>query len=81
MSRNRTTVRGRLAGLRRLARGRALGTPRPVATAVSLVLIAAAYYLAARVGLGLELVGGQVTPLWPPTGVAVGCLLRFGVSR
>jgi len=40
--------------------------------------VAAAYYLAARLGLRLQLVGGQVTPLWPSTGVAVVCLLLLG---
>ncbi|HEY1176277.1 MAG TPA: MASE1 domain-containing protein [Phytomonospora sp.] len=42
-------------------------------------MTALGYYASARLGLRLELVGGQVTPLWPPTGVALVCLLRFGV--
>jgi diguanylate cyclase (GGDEF)-like protein len=40
--------------------------------------VAAAYYLAARIGLGLQQVRGQVTPLWPPTGVALVSLLLLG---
>src|SRR5262245_33972523 len=40
--------------------------------------VAVAYYLAARTGLLLQLVRGQVTPLWPPTGVAVASLLVLG---
>src|SRR5262245_13452611 len=40
--------------------------------------VAAAYYVAARIGLVLQLVRGQVTPLWPPTGVALVCLLLLG---
>lgn len=40
--------------------------------------VAAAYYVAARIGLLQELVRGQVTPLWPPTGVALACLLLLG---
>ena len=40
--------------------------------------IGAAYYLSARVGLRLSLVGNDVTPLWPPTGVAVAALIVFG---
>ncbi|HKE65679.1 MAG TPA: EAL domain-containing protein [Micromonosporaceae bacterium] len=40
--------------------------------------VAVAYYLAARIGLVLQLVRGQVTPLWPPTGVAVVSLLVLG---
>ncbi|KUJ70889.1 hypothetical protein ACZ90_00840 [Streptomyces albus subsp. albus] len=40
--------------------------------------IAAAYYGAAKIGLLQELVRGQVTPLWPPTGIALVCLLWWG---
>jgi integral membrane sensor domain MASE1 len=40
--------------------------------------VAAAYYVAARIGLLQQLVRGQVTPLWPPTGVALVCLLLLG---
>jgi diguanylate cyclase (GGDEF)-like protein len=36
------------------------------------------YYLAARLSLRLALVGGQVTPIWLPTGIAVVALLLFG---
>jgi integral membrane sensor domain MASE1 len=39
---------------------------------------AAAYYLAAVAGLQLALVRGQVTPLWPPTGIALVSLLLLG---
>jgi serine phosphatase RsbU (regulator of sigma subunit)/anti-sigma regulatory factor (Ser/Thr protein kinase) len=45
-----------------------------------LVGIAAAYYLGARLGLSLSLVGNDVTPLWPPTGIAVAALLVAGRS-
>ncbi|MFD1538537.1 MASE1 domain-containing protein [Nonomuraea guangzhouensis] len=41
--------------------------------------VAGAYFAAAKVGLQQELVGGQVTPLWPPTGIALACLLIMGV--
>ncbi|WP_083706951.1 PP2C family protein-serine/threonine phosphatase [Intrasporangium flavum] len=40
-----------------------------------LVVVAAAYYLGARLGLGLSLVEHNVTPLWPPTGIAVAAFL------
>jgi integral membrane sensor domain MASE1 len=46
--------------------------------ALQIVSVAVAYYLAAIVGLQLELVRGQVTPLWPPTGVALVGLLLLG---
>jgi serine phosphatase RsbU (regulator of sigma subunit)/integral membrane sensor domain MASE1/anti-sigma regulatory factor (Ser/Thr protein kinase) len=45
---------------------------------VLLVGVAAAYYLGARLGLALSLVQANVTPLWPPTGIAVAAFLLFG---
>ena len=41
------------------------------------IALGAAYYLAAQLSLQLALVGENITPLWPPTGIAlVGFLLR-----
>lgn len=48
------------------------------ATALRFVAVAALYYAGARIGLLQELVRGQVTPLWPPTGIALACLLVLG---
>lgn len=48
-------------------------------TAVGVVAVAAAYFGAAQVGLRLALVGQQVTPIWPPTGIALAALLVFGL--
>ncbi|MEV4123733.1 MASE1 domain-containing protein [Nocardia sp. NPDC049707] len=42
-------------------------------------IAAVAYFAAAEVGLRMALVGNQVTPLWPPTGVAVACLFLLGL--
>lgn len=42
------------------------------------VAVAAAYSIAAQIGLQQQLVRGQVTPLWPPTGIALVCLLLLG---
>jgi anti-anti-sigma factor len=42
------------------------------------VLVAAAYYLTARLSLRVAVVGLVVTPIWPPTGIAVVALLSFG---
>jgi PAS domain S-box-containing protein len=50
-----------------------------VRTVLPLLALAAAYYVGARVGLLLALVEGQVTPLWPPTGIALVGLLLLGV--
>jgi integral membrane sensor domain MASE1/anti-sigma regulatory factor (Ser/Thr protein kinase) len=45
-----------------------------------LVVVAVAYYASARLGLRLALVGHIVTPLWPPTGVAVVAVAAYGFS-
>jgi serine phosphatase RsbU (regulator of sigma subunit) len=46
----------------------------------ALVLVGVAYYVGARVGLTLSLVERNVTPLWPPTGIAVAAFLVVGRS-
>ncbi len=46
----------------------------------ALVLVGVAYYVGARVGLTLSLVERNVTPLWPPTGIAVAAFLVLGRS-
>ncbi|MFK0023663.1 MASE1 domain-containing protein [Streptomyces sp. NPDC090798] len=46
---------------------------------LQLAAVAAAYYVSARIGLQQQLVRGQVTPLWPPTGVAVVVLMLWGL--
>jgi signal transduction histidine kinase len=43
-----------------------------------LAAVAIAYWAAARLSLDLAIVHGQVTPVWPPTGIAVVALLIFG---
>ncbi len=40
--------------------------------------LAVVYYFAARLSLRLALVRDQVTPIWPPTGIAVAGMLLFG---
>ncbi|XCW06829.1 MASE1 domain-containing protein [Streptomyces sp. HUAS MG47] len=45
---------------------------------VLVLAVAATYYGAARIGLLQQLVREQVTPLWPPTGLALAALLVFG---
>jgi anti-anti-sigma factor len=42
------------------------------------VLLGLAYYLTARLSLRLALVNEVVTPIWPPTGIALVALLGFG---
>jgi signal transduction histidine kinase len=41
-------------------------------------LVAVIYYVAARLSLQLALVHGQVTPVWPPTGIALVAILVLG---
>ncbi|MET9688097.1 MASE1 domain-containing protein [Streptomyces sp. NPDC006514] len=49
-------------------------------TALRILAVAAVYYAAARIGLLQHLVRDQVTPLWPPTGVALAALLMMGLQ-
>ena len=48
--------------------------------AVKIVLIAAAYYGSASVGLDLAFATGSVTAIWPPTGIALAALVLWGPS-
>jgi two-component system CheB/CheR fusion protein len=43
-----------------------------------LVVIAAAYFASARLGLTLAFAAEQVTVVWPPTGIALSAALLFG---
>ncbi|MDO0929230.1 MASE1 domain-containing protein [Streptomyces sp. TG1A-8] len=54
---------------------------RPAGHAVRVLAVAACYYGAGRLGLLRRLVveGAVVTPVWPPTGVAVAALLVLGL--
>jgi signal transduction histidine kinase len=52
--------------------------PKPVRLTIRLALVALAYAIAARLSLNLALVHGQVTPIWPPTGIALVTFLLLG---
>jgi integral membrane sensor domain MASE1/anti-sigma regulatory factor (Ser/Thr protein kinase) len=54
--------------------------PPPARHLGLLLLVGTAYYLGARFGLSLSLVESNVTPLWPPTGIALAAFLVFGRS-
>jgi signal transduction histidine kinase len=43
-----------------------------------IVILAAAYFLAARLGLMLDAVGGFASPVWPPSGIAIATLAVLG---
>ncbi|RVU22935.1 hypothetical protein EOT10_20930 [Streptomyces antnestii] len=51
---------------------------RGASAALDICVVAAAYYGSAKLGLLQQLVRGQVTPLWPPTGIALASLLLRG---
>ncbi|MEO3826442.1 MASE1 domain-containing protein [Actinomadura sp. B10D3] len=59
--------------------GRAAGRLQPYAAdALRLAAVVVAYYVAAKIGLQQQLVRGQVTPFWPPTGIALVALMVWG---
>ena len=51
---------------------------RPLEYVAWLAGVAITYWAAARLGLNLALVRGQVTPIWPPTGIALVVFLLLG---
>src|SRR5216684_1452448 len=60
-------------GVRSVA-GRVTG----LSVVLQLAVVTLAYWLAAIASLRLALVHGQVTPIWPPTGIALVAILVFG---
>jgi integral membrane sensor domain MASE1 len=52
---------------------------RYAAEGLRLAAVAAAYYVTAKIGLEQQLVRGQVTPFWPPTGIALVALMLWGL--
>jgi PAS domain S-box-containing protein len=45
---------------------------------LAIVALGVLYYLAARIGLRLAVIEDNITPLWPPTGLALVAFLRYG---
>ncbi|MFG2405728.1 MASE1 domain-containing protein [Streptomyces brevispora] len=54
---------------------------RKAAAPLRILAVAAVYYVAGGLGLLRQVTvqGAVVTPLWPPTGIALGCLLVLGL--
>ncbi len=52
-----------------------LKTSSPI---VPVVVLAGVYFAAAKLGLRLAFVNPSATPVWPPTGIALACLLLAG---
>ena len=46
--------------------------------ATVILAVAATYFLTAKLGLKLAFFAQQVTPVWPPTGIALAALILFG---
>ena len=40
--------------------------------------VAAAYFAAAKIGLSMAILADHVSLVWPPSGIALACLVRFG---
>ena len=57
------------SGLRRIAAPRSL---------LTLAIVTGLYFGAAKIGLHLSVAHGVITPVWPPTGIALAALLIFG---
>jgi len=55
-----------------------VGGFRPILYIGQVALVALVYWGAARLSLDLALVRGQVTPIWPPTGIALVTFLALG---
>jgi signal transduction histidine kinase len=49
-----------------------------IATPIGIALVSIAYYCAARLGLFLAFEHTNASPVWPPSGIAVGLTLLFG---
>jgi PAS domain S-box-containing protein len=51
---------------------------QPLPFILLVVLLAALYFAAAKLGLTMAFVADQVTAVWPPTGIALAAVLLFG---
>ena len=52
--------------------------PQPLINLATLVLLAAGYYAAARLGLRYASIGQSISLVWPPTGIAIAALTLLG---
>ena len=59
-------------------RSRLCAWPPSFAYVLLIVAVAVAYFLTGRLGQIFAIVGGQVTPVWPPSGIALAAFLLFG---
>ena len=52
----------------------------PMQRALSVLLLALAYFITGKLGLLLSTPPGYATIIWPPSGIAIGALLLFGAD-
>ncbi|HEU4768610.1 MAG TPA: MASE1 domain-containing protein, partial [Pyrinomonadaceae bacterium] len=53
-------------------------TRSPIPLIARILVLALVYFVAAKLGLSLASLHKNVTPVWPPTGIAIAALLIFG---
>lgn len=59
--------------------GKLAGPPEPRASRILVpCAVALVYFLTARLGLQFAMPGGHVTPVWPPSGLALAAMLLHG---
>ncbi len=51
---------------------------RPGSYVLQVALVSAVYFGGAKLGLNLAVGHGVITPVWPPTGIAIAALLLLG---
>lgn len=59
---------------------RTLAPRAPASYWLKVAILAVAYHLAARLGLKMAFLQMNVSPVWPPTGIALAALLLFGLE-
>ena len=55
-----------------------LNTPVRSAFLIRLTIVLAAYFLAGRIGLAVPFTSANVSPVWPPAGIALAAMLVWG---
>jgi PAS domain S-box-containing protein len=59
-------------------RQRHLATPVRAVLFTRLTIVLTAYFLGGRIGLAIPFTSGNVSPVWPPAGIALAALLVWG---
>jgi integral membrane sensor domain MASE1 len=65
------------SGLRTEVRNRLRGALQ-VGYLQRLVAVSAAYFVAGKIGLSIPFTSGNVSPVWPPSGIALAAILTWG---